>query len=512
MRLGVGIYTPADALVFDCTGRAAGVVFTTGEHGCESLTFNFRLPYMEARSFSERKAVYHAKVFLAGDEIWSGRVDQMALVDGGLKITALGHFTSLGDMPYIAAWSDIGLEGWQELSDTVLSTNSGNDVYEIKLNEQIYIAPRIGEAINSAYHCRVGWHIPHLSARNILSVTFTYEFLAPSATWKFELLATTSAPHFATAWTAGSVTSFSLSGSGVLQSGSTTVSPGLNVQGLYFDFYYNSIGTTTLAGTTGASCYAKITGIRVKTTSSSSVTAQEVAQHIVASISGLNTNEMSSSTALIGNPNVDIRQLVADDADMREVLDFMARLGDGSGNLWSALVWADKRLILEQRGSTGRTYYTDVEEVEITKAINDGLFNSAYTAYQTAGGDVVRTSTNTNSPSVNDYGLTRRKALKSESDNATEANNARDVFLARHQVAVPKAKIEIKRLYDKNGRLVPLCLVRAYDTIVVRNLLASSQIVDKLRIFTLAGTSYDVDNDRLTITPESEADGLQSML
>lgn len=512
MRLGVGLYTPAGALVFDCTGRAENVQFSTGEHGCEALSFNFRLPYLEARSFSERKTVYHAKVFAAGETIWGGRVDQMALVDGGLKITALGHFNALGDVPYLALWSDTEIKNWQELNEVAVSSNNSIDAYEAKFNEEIYVAPRIGEALTSSTRHYVGWHIPNGSARFVSTITFTYEFLAPNATWLWRLRANTGAASFNSAWSGGSITTHSLAGSGVLQTGTVTITPAASTQGLFFELLYNSAVATTLTGTTGASCYYKVTNVRIKTTSAVTVTAQEIAQDILASLVAVNANELSSSTALIGNPNVDIRQLVAEDADMRAVLDDVAKLGDGSGNLWTTLVWADKRLVLEQRGSTGRTYYTDVEDVEITKAINDGLFNSVYTTYQTAGGDGVRTTTGSNTPSINDYGLTRRKALKSQTDNVTEANNARDVFLARHQVAVPKASIEVKRIYDKNGRWVPLYLVRAYDTVVVRNLLATSQSTDKLRVFTLAGTSYDADDDKLTITPESPVDGLQSML
>jgi hypothetical protein len=493
----------------DCTPKASGLKFSTNEHGCESLFFNVRMPYRDASEFVARKQVLHAKVFTDGSPVWSGRVDQTALVDSGISVSALGHYTALGDIPYLVLWSDTDIGNWQELTLTNF-TNTAGERFEIKIGELIEIYPRKNESFSTASFGRVGWHIPNSSSRDAVTITFSYEFLAP-ATWVARQFCVGAADTFDTSWAGGgSAVNTTLNGSGALQTGTVTNTLSFG-KGVVFDMYYNSAVVTAFTGETN-SAYFKIYDIRVKSTATSTVTGQEIAQNIVSVISTANSNELSSSTTFVGNPNTDIKQLICRDSDTREVLDLICKQGDSSGNLWSSFIWYDKRLVLEQRGASGRVFFTDVESVDITKSVNEGLYNSGYTAYRTPGGDDVRTSTSTNSASVNDYGLTRRRVLDDQTTDATQAGYIRDTFLTRHAVAVPKASIVISKIYDKNGVRVPLYSVRAFDTIVVRNLLSTGTTSDKIRIFTLSGTRYNADNDTLEIIPESEVDSLQSVL
>jgi len=142
MRLSIQLVTPAGALILDCTQRAYNVGFSTSEHGCEGLNFSVIYPYRDAREFAGRKQVLHAKVFGYGQPVWSGRVDQLALTEGGFSVNAVGHYAALGDIPYLAMWSDTSINNWQELTVTNTPTSLLHDVYEIDFTERLYLAAK----------------------------------------------------------------------------------------------------------------------------------------------------------------------------------------------------------------------------------------------------------------------------------------------------------------------------------------------------------------------------------
>jgi hypothetical protein len=60
---------------------------------------------------------------------------------------------------------------------------------------------------------------------------------------------------------------------------------------------------------------------------------------------------------------------------------------------------------------------------------------------------------------------------------------------------------------------MPANRVRAGDTITIRNLpVTGSTLIDKIRRFTIAKTSFSVDDEILTLTPELETPSLEFLV
>ncbi len=71
----------------------------------------------------------------------------------------------------------------------------------------------------------------------------------------------------------------------------------------------------------------------------------------------------------------------------------------------------------------------------------------------------------------------------------------------------------MSKLYDANGNVWPLFSVRAGDTMIIRNLPPTlSTAIDRIRVFRLTRAEYHVDDDTLTLEPESPLPTLAAML
>ena len=71
----------------------------------------------------------------------------------------------------------------------------------------------------------------------------------------------------------------------------------------------------------------------------------------------------------------------------------------------------------------------------------------------------------------------------------------------------------MRGLYNASGGRVPLWMMRAGDTLTIRNLPpGAGTAIDKIRKFRVKRTTYDVDNDVLTPEPELEAPSLEFLV
>lgn len=239
-----------------------------------------------------------------------------------------------------------------------------------------------------------------------------------------------------------------------------------------------------------------------------SVSADDIVDALLASAPLLSTN-----TALIQDPGVTISESY-DDKKPSEVLDRLVRLGDSQTppRVWEACVWEQRMLTFQPRGASGRAWYVDVSEIDIERTLQT-LYNSAYGIYYDASNVRAVSSTSTDQPSVNRWGLTRRQAANAQTRSSTVASKVRDTVIEDGREPAPRAQIDFDALFDAAGARWPLWYARSGDTITIRNLPPFIAIaVNRIRTFRILQTSYDAIADKLKVTPESPLATLEEQL
>lgn len=102
-RLGAALYTgPTGTLLIDLA-RARGVTFSTNERGFAEFSCFVPLSLVESFYHYDRAGLPHLAVTWAGGVVWEGRLEDVAIVPGGLRLTALGYIRGYADAPYSAS-------------------------------------------------------------------------------------------------------------------------------------------------------------------------------------------------------------------------------------------------------------------------------------------------------------------------------------------------------------------------------------------------------------------------
>lgn len=230
--------------------------------------------------------------------------------------------------------------------------------------------------------------------------------------------------------------------------------------------------------------------------------SDDIVKDILATVVADNPDQLDSSEARIADPVTSVYDEEYKDADMRQALTRLARLGDSSTPpaMWEVGVWEDLRLFFRPRGSIARTWYVDAAALDLERSLSQ-VYNSVYSRYNNGA---TNTSIADDARSIARYGVTRRRAIMSRTTDGTQADRERDAALADSSQPVPRASVGVTIVYDGTGAAVPLWWVRAGDTLIVRNLdPAPSPAIDRIRSFRVAETRYSCDDDALEVTPES---------
>jgi hypothetical protein len=503
-----GIYAGyGGRLLLDATSYANNVQFSTNEHGFDRLSAFIRMPIDKSFQRYDQIGSLHVAIYYGAFVVWEGRIEDVSIQSGGIQIVAYGYQRALSDVPYTALWSKTTYDDFRPILVTELF-NRRSERYEIDLENRIFIAPRKNESFGgAASDLKIGsmvYVIPDQSVRELVAISFDYAFIAPT-NWIFQCNATTSAYG-------SSVGITSVNATGALLTGSinTTFSARNRVA---FEMLYNVGAATTYTGETG-DAYVRITNLRIKTTTTSTVYADEIADALIAYVNGVNSTHLSSSTSLTQSPTLDLRDELYEDMYPSDILNYLVKLGDNqtTPRMWEWGVYEGQKLHLRPKGDAARQWYVDISELELERTI-DSLHNSVYVTYKEANGGIVRTSTSADSASITRYGLTRRAVVNSDTTNATQAGTHRDTVLADRKEPLPKARIEFDAVFNANGARCKLWEVRSGDQITIRNLPPStSASLDKIRSFRISTTEYDTDSKKLSVSPELPIDTLEFML
>jgi len=495
--LQAGIYASAGgALLLDISTRASQLVITNGEHGFGTLTCFVRMSLAESFQLYDRPGIPHVQLSEFGMQVWAGRLEDVAIVAGGVRLTALGYWRAFSDMPYFAVFSTTRVGDWEVLKIT--DDNAiYNERYQLDTNNRLFITPVKGNTYGNTgvgnKHAELGYRGLDQGLRQIVACSFTYDLTMP-ANWKAYLQSADSA------WVRGTV-QWSLAGNGAQQTGTQTLTF-TGTDRLVFLLRFEA-ADAAYAPETGIN-YLKITNLRVQTTTAVPLAADTIATGMVNYVTSINSAQLSSSAALILSPAVDLTDEVYADVTPAAILDRLAYIGNSATPpvLFETGVWDNQILSFQKRGTTARTWYVDISALELERTI-DQLYNDVYADYQEAGGHTLRSATNADSNSKARYGLMRRKMVQTSTTSSTLAATTRDAALQDGKDPRPRIKITFDRVFDGAGSVSPLWMVRAWDQVVIRNLpLTLSASLDRIRTFRVIETRYDVDKNVLTVTPE----------
>ena len=488
-QLSFQIYDDAtlDTQLADFSARVRGLQFSTGKHGFASCSGFVPMGMDEAFAVYSWEGTAHVQIVNGiGAPVWQGRLEDVAIVPGGVQLGAFGRWRALTDLPYTGLWSSTDYKSWYVCTDENRS-DMRPDQFKFSKTGFLNVALVKNETYTANTYGGMFFEVPRTSPRNVRIVEFDYEFYA-AAGYAAQFLSVQKAADseafsgFFAGWT--------LNGNGSVQSGSQSVT----TQDWPGAFFGIRVPGTTYTNDTGAR-YLKITNLRVKTTTETSVLASDIAANMMAYINNRNAGQIDTSRAFVTETSTDLLDVQFDDTYPADILDELATLEN-----FRAAVWENGTLYFGAKGA-GRNWYIDADAFEIERSLED-VRNSAYAKYRGARGQTVRTDEETDSDSQSRYGVIRRGVVNVNTSDETEAETHRDAWLT-DQETVMRANVEFSRLYDASGAEWPLYMLRADDNVFIRNLPPTlDSAVDSVRSFVVGSTTYDVDNNEISIEPE----------
>jgi hypothetical protein len=491
--LHLAVYSaPGGQLMHEFGPISSGLRFGFNEHGAATCSWFTACTLADGFRYYATIKGKHCEVGAFAFPIWTGRIEDVSFDEDGLSITAFGYQRALSDAPYTGFWSKTNVDDFEEVPATAAGANpkmfemskDGSLFFGLKKNATYAITGDTG-----AYF----WQVPNGSATQIKRISFDYSYVLPAVNRRMRVAVMntdrTSAVSYDTTVTGTASGSFS-------QDVSANPRDRVEIQ-----LYNISGAATTYAGESGAN-YLNITNLRI-TCSGATIYADEIAVALASFTNGVNSTQLSTASALIQSPALDLKDESYEDRYPADILNDLVALGDNQTppRLWEWGVSVDQTLYLRPRG-TGRAWYVEVGSLKVDTSLDD-LRNSAYAVYQDAYGNSTRTSTSSDPISAVRYGLTRRIAADASTTNSTQAGVHRDVALAEGIDPRPRSKIIITKVFDEYGAHHHPWRIRPGDTITVRNISpAVSADVDRVRAFVVAEADFDADKWEMAVTPE----------
>lgn len=491
-------------LVGDVTARAVDVVADTDAGGYLTLSFSVPMLFDEAMLYYERPGLFVVKLKAGPETIWEGRVEDIGYDGLQLHVLAFGAWRALSDVPYNAFWSSTDMSQFVVVDDNEIA-DALPGRFEFDVEGHLYIAPKHLDGFKDDVVAYLSWSGMDKSRNDLVTVSFDYE-LAAASPWKGKL--------YSTDLDAGSLTEeWSLTGSGSLATGSQSITLAANAERILFGLVYDNAGLAEYTGETGDT-YLRITNLRIKGTSASTVTPRAIIADVIAHVDEVNPGQLSANLALVDDIALDLLDYQSEDRYGVQVLQELAELGDDGSppQRMEVGVWDGRRVHYRVRGSQARTFYVDAAEMFVNRSI-DKLHNGNYSRYKDQYRRVRRTSTLIDDASAARYGITRISEQSLNTTQAAEAEAYRDQVVEYGRHITPDSEVKIPALYTANGSAVAKHNLRAGDTIVIRNIPpTASQDVDMIRRMRVDRTSYQVDTDELSVVLEFPRPRLEDLV
>lgn len=501
IRLGLQVFDSGakGMMLADWTAVVRNAEWGSGEHGFSTLSAFVPMGMEEAFRWFNRPELPFVTVGWGGRAVWEGRIEDVALKNGGIGVRAFGRWRAFSDLRYTALWGSTGVGEWRP--STVVA-NRDMQRFEYDTNNRLYIAPRKGEVFSLNNVGGLYFLAPDGQVNDVREVSASYEFMG-DVNWLGRVFV------YDEVW-GGGLVALSLVGSGVLQTGTFTYVVGAGgYQVVEMVFYRGGAVPVAYVGETG-DYYFKLTSVRVQGVSGS-FTAQAVVQGVVGWVSGVNGGQISGSGALIGDPGLTLTDEVYEDKRPAEVLNNLALRGDGSES-WEVGVAVDGLVFFRPRGSAGVEWFVDVLSIELERSL-DTMFNRVYAAYRDGNGRVLRSGVADDVDSIDRYGVIRSEVVDVDTTSLSLAESYRDGALAESGVIVPRSRIVLRGVYGSSGGRYPLWMVGAGDVLVIRNLSPSlGSDLDKLRRLRIRQCLYNGERDVLTVATELDLPSLELLV
>ena len=455
-RLSTHLYD-GDVPIFDLTGRLSRPAFTTGEHGFETFSAELIQPLPNHVVTGLRGKTL--KVMAGSAVVWEGRVVTTGNSRQNLRISAVGYWTALSDVPYIELWSTEGFEQW------VVSDQGTASRYQTQQTVAGYeIMPRKNEVFAaSGTYFALEITVPTISTRQFRRIFFDYT-IVDSVSKNYELMVQRRPTS------GGSSTEATI----IAGSGSQDVTFSATDR-VWLVFRPSTAHTYT--GETGDT-YALISNLRIQTTDSATVLLSDVAADMVSFVNGVNSAELSASSAQIETTSLDRSNLIVLDRYPAEVLAELA-----SDERVEVGIYEGKRLYL-RAPTTTIDFEIDCEPPRLEESL-EGYYNSVYATFEDG-----RTA---NVGEADNLGFVRRAALSVDTESSAIAEAARDMHLNDVSANGVRATLIVKDSFRDKWRL------RAGMRVRVRNV--DSRLPVGAREFVIGRTNYQMENDRMEISP-----------
>lgn len=491
---------------------------------------------------------------------------QFADTSSGLKITAFGGWVAFNDAPIVALWSDTKYDSWQPITNDLIA-GFNDQMYIMDTQSRLFIGHKKGNTYGNAtdvgaYHIQ----IPDDSSRGIVGISFDYTQLIPT-NWEFRYerrnadysnIASTILVTGNGATQSGSI-NITFGAAAIVSllifnnTGGVSTPPGenganfLKITNLRVVTSTNNqinttLGTNIAAGTrtvTPAAMAHIYVGQRLFIDQGSATVAESVIvtaitantftavfafAHVIAStvnahvvypdeiikdcvsiLNALNPTQLSSDVTKIQSQAIDIDQAIYEDAYPAEIINQLIAKSDNQTppRQWVSMVYDEQTLIVRPRG-TGNAWYTDITILEVVRTLTQ-LYNSIYVVYSDVNNKrALRTAITTDADSVDKFKITRRKPIKVDTSDSVQATKIRDSVLALQTDPVPRANIELNRVFDKYDNPFPLFMVKADDTLTLRNLPpVLGTVYDKIRTLVIVRTNVDLIKNTLQLDLET---------
>ncbi len=234
------------------------------------------------------------------------------------------------------------------------------------------------------------------------------------------------------------------------------------------------------------------------------VYAAEVVEALRASAVALNPGQLSADTSQVQDTALDLTDAVYEDARSADVIDDLARRGDGAGQQIETGVDAQLRLYFRPKGSQARRWFVRLDQLSLDRP-RSTLANRVYATYDGPGESrLLRTASADDTISQAQYGVVAVGVVEAATSNADLAAQIRDLALADRATPMPAGAYTIRQLETEGGAIVSGDVVRPGDTVTIRNLPPAITLADaRIRTFRVSETTYDPIAGAAQVVPET---------
>jgi hypothetical protein len=497
----------AGGRAFDLTPWADSAQWSFGPSGCRDLEVAAPRRLMAAVALFALQGVAEVTASRGPRILWRGRLNtaNLALGDAGtmIRLRAQGYAAALRDIRHTALWSDTRLERWENNPGSYASTLlDESPQFTSDTNNRLYLSPEKNSVVPQFGGYIWTYDIPDRSTRAITNVSFDYSMLLPAG-WRL-----TVRNKQGNGWLTDTT---NIDGTGALVSGSVSTVQPAGTTRLNLMMFWNSGGSVTTSVETGDH-FVTITNVRVKTTTGA-VTTGAIAAALLSEVRAVNPSQLDPTTVLIQDPGIDLTDVLYEDAYALNVLQALAKKGNGAGAIYAAGVDEHRRLYLRPVGSGGRRWFVAARSLEVERP-RDSVANRVYARYQQADNRTLRTTSASDASSIAVYGLTRDGVVDADTTALSLAQQLRDTSLRDTADPRPAASVEVERVTNEAGAIVLGDEIRPGDIVAIQYIRAApGSGIDRIRTFRVGECGYDVSQPgRPTISPEEPLPSLDVLL